>query len=106
MQIIINGRIMPTPERLWRRVVRFAQTAATMRTVALLLASICLSAAIGLAMLIAALAPASVAAPSGTQSAPRDACTVAAVWPGHHITGSTCPVTMWSSKCCTRAFLG
>jgi hypothetical protein len=76
------------------------------RTVAILLASICLSVAIGLAILIAALEPASVAAPTGTQSAPRDACTVAAVWPGHHITGSRCPVTMWSSRCCTRSFLG
>jgi hypothetical protein len=36
MQVIINGRRrMPTPERLWRGVARFAQTAATMRTVAL-----------------------------------------------------------------------
>ena len=102
MQVIINGRRMPTHERLWRGVARFAQTAATMRTVALLLASICLSVAIGLAMLIATLAPASVAAPSWTQSAPRDACAVAAVWPGHHITGSRCAVTLSSSKCCTR----
>jgi hypothetical protein len=106
MQVIINGRRMPTPERLWQGVTRFAQTAATMRTVALLLASICLSVAIVLAMLIAALAPASVAAPSPTQLAPRDACAVAVVWPGHLVTSATCPLTTLSAKCCARPFLG
>lgn len=76
------------------------------RTVALLLVSICLSVAIGLAMVIIALTPASVAAPSAPQSTPGHACTIAVVWPGHSITNATCPVTTLSSKCCTRPFLG
>lgn len=69
---------------------------ATMRTIVLLLVSICLSAAIGLAMLITALTPASVAAP----------CTVAVLQPEHLITGAACPLTTLSAKCCARPFLG
>lgn len=68
----------------------------TMRTIVLLLVSICLSAAIGLAMLITALTPASVAAP----------CTVAAVQPDRLITGDACPLAALSAKCCARPFLG
>jgi hypothetical protein len=93
MLVIINGRKMAAPERAWR-------------TIMLLLISICLSVAIGLAILITALAPASVAAPSKTQSAPRHACTVAALWPVHLTTGAMCPVTTLSPKCCARPSLG
>jgi hypothetical protein len=57
-------------------------TATRMRTVVLLLVSSCLSTAIGLATLIDALAPASVAAPSRMQSAP---CSISAVWPESHM---------------------
>ena len=106
MQVIINGRRMATPEKLWQGVARFAQTAATLRAVALLLASICLTVAIGLATLIAALAPASVAAPSETLSAPRDACTVSVLRPEYLITGAACPASTLSAKCCARTFLG
>ena len=73
------------------------RTATRMRTVVLLLVSSCLSIAIGLAMLITALAPASVAAPSRMQSAP---CSIAAVWPERHTSGATCPLAKSSSKCC------
>jgi hypothetical protein len=78
-------------------------TATRMRTVVLLLVSSCLSIAIGLAMLITALAPASVAAPSRMQSAP---CSIAAVWPESHISGATCPLAKSLSKCCTRLLIG
>jgi hypothetical protein len=70
------------------------------RTVAILLVSICLSVAIGLAMLITALAPAAVAA------SPGGGCAVPAVWSPYQLTGSMCPVTVSSPKCCTRSFLG
>ena len=93
MHVIISGRSTSTPGRPWR-------------AIALLLTSICLSVAIGLAMLITALTPASVAAPAGPQSTPGHACTVGVVWPGHSITSATCPLTTLSSKCCTRPFLG
>jgi len=79
------------------------RTATRLRTVVLLLVSICLSIAIGLAMLITALAPASVAAPSRMQSAP---CSIAAVWPESHISGATCPLAKSLSKCCTRLLIG
>lgn len=62
-----------------------------MRTIVLLLLSICLSIAIGLAMLITALAPASVAAPPLMQSAP---CGIAAVWPQSDIRDATCPLAI------------
>ena len=78
------------------RINRFAREAATMRTVVLLLVSICLSVAIGLATLTAALAPASAAAP-------RDACAVTAAWRPLQLTNAPCARTTWSSKCCTRA---
>ena len=74
------------------------RTATRMRTIVMLLVSICLSTAIGLATLIDALAPASVAAPSRMQSAP---CSIAAVWPERHTFGATCPLVKSSSKCCT-----
>ena len=78
-------------------------TATRMRAVVLLLVSSCLSIAIGLAMPITALAPASVAAPSRMQSAP---CSIAAVWPESHISGASCPLPKLSSKCCTRLLIG
>jgi hypothetical protein len=78
-------------------------TATRMRTVVMLLVSSCLSIAIGLAMLITALVPASVAAPSRMQSAP---CSIAAVWPESHISGATCPLAKSLSKCCTRLLVG
>jgi hypothetical protein len=56
-----------------------------------------------LAMLITALVPASVAAPSRMQSAP---CRIAAVWPESHISGATCPLAQSLSKCCTRLLIG
>jgi hypothetical protein len=56
-----------------------------------------------LAMLITALVPASVAAPSRMQSAP---CSIAAVWPESHISGATCPLAKSLSKCCTRLLIG
>ena len=87
---VINDRSMPL-------------TATRMRTVVLLLVSICLSIAIGLAMLITALAPASVAAPSRMQSA---SCSIAAVRPESHISGATCPLAKSLSKCCTRLLIG
>ena len=77
------------------------RTATRMRTIVLLLVSICLTIAIGVAMLITALAPASVAAPSRMQP-----CNLAAVWPERHIVGTTCPLAMSSSKCCTRLLIG
>jgi hypothetical protein len=79
---VINDRSMPRTS--------------TMRTIVLLLVSICLSIAIGLAMLITALTPASVAAP----------CTVAVVAPAHLTTSDACPLTTLSAKCCARPFLG
>ena len=79
------------------------RTATRMRTIVLLLVSSCLSIAIGLAMLITALVPASVAAPSRMQSAP---CSIAAVWPESHISGATCPLAKSLSKCCTRLLIG
>ena len=78
-------------------------TATRMRTVVLRLVSSCLSIAIGLAMLITALSPASVAAPPRMQSAP---CSIAAVWPESHISGATCPLAKSLSKCCTRLLIG
>ena len=69
---------------------------ATMRTIVLLLVSIFLTAAIGLAMLITALTPASVAAP----------CSIAVIQPEHLISGTACPLTTLSAKCCARPFLG
>jgi hypothetical protein len=74
------------------------RTATRMRTIVMLLVSSCLSTAIGLATLIDALAPASVAAPSRMQSAP---CSISAVWPESHIFGATCPLAQSLSKCCT-----
>ena len=74
------------------------QTATRIRTVVLRLVSSCLSIAIGLAMLITALAPASVAAPSRMQSTP---CGISAVWPASHSFGATCPLAQSLSKCCT-----
>ena len=74
------------------------RTATRMRTIVMLLVSICLCTAIGLATLIGALAPASVAAPSRMQSAP---CRISAVWPESHIFGATCPLAQLLSKCCT-----
>lgn len=82
---VINGPSMP-------------RSATRMRTIVMLLVSICLSTAIGLATLIDALAPASVAAPSRMQSAP---CSISAVWPESHIFGATCPLAQSLSKCCT-----
>lgn len=76
------------------------------RTIAILLVSICLSIAIGLAMLIATLAHASVAAPLMMPSAPRDACSVTAAWSPHQLTGALCPVRTRSASCCTRQLLG
>ena len=76
---------------------------ARMRTIVMLLVSICLSTAIGFAMLIDALVPASVAAPSRMQSAP---CSIPAVWPESHIFGATCPLAKSVSKCCTRPLIG
>jgi len=82
---------------------RMPRAATGMRTIVLLLVSICLSTAIGLAMLIAALAPASVAAPSSMRSAP---CGVAALWPQSHTRGAVCPIAVSSSTCCTRLPIG
>lgn len=76
---------------------------ARMRTTVMLLVAICLSTAVGLAMLITALAPALVAAPSQRQSAP---CSIAAVWPEIHISGASCPLAKSSSTCCARLLLG
>lgn len=72
------------------------RTETKLRTIVMLLVSICLSTTIGLAMLIDSLAP---AATSRMQSAP---CGIAAVWPESHIFGATCPLAQSSSKCCTR----
>lgn len=74
-------------------------TATGMRVIVLLLVSICLSTALGLAMLIAALAPASVAAPSINQFAP---CGIAAVSLQDHTAGADCPLAISSSTCCIR----
>lgn len=74
-----------------------------MRTIVMLLVSICLSIAIGLAMLITALAPASVAAPSPKQS---PSCGIAVVWPQSHTSAAACPVAISSSACCTRLPIG
>ena len=78
-------------------------TATGMRVIVLLLVSICLSTAIGLALLITALAPASVAAPSLNQSAP---CGIAAVSPQNHTAGADCPLAISSSTCCIRWPIG
>lgn len=87
---VINDRSLPP-------------TATRMRAIVLLLVSMCLSIAIGFAMLSTALAPASVGAPSHMQSAP---CSIAAVWPESHISGATCPLAKSLSKCCTRLLIG
>jgi hypothetical protein len=76
---------------------------ARMRTIVMLLVSICFSTAIGLAMLIDTLVPASVATPPRVQSAP---CGIAAVLPESHISGATCPLARTFSKCCTRLLIG
>ena len=89
MDVINNGR-MP-------------RAATGVRTIVMLLVSIILSAALGLAMLITALAPASVAAPSPMQ-APW--CNIAVVWPHSHASGAACPVAISSSTCCTRLPIG
>ncbi|BBZ17684.1 hypothetical protein [Mycolicibacterium gadium] len=78
-------------------------TATEMRVIVLLLVSICLSTALGLAMLIAALAPASVAAPSINQFAP---CGIAAVSLQNHSAGADCPTAIPSSTCCIRRPVG
>lgn len=78
---------------------RMPRAATGIRTIVMLLVSILISAALGLAMLITALAPASVAAPSPMQFMP---CTLAAAWPQSHTSGATCPLAMSSSSCCTR----
>ena len=83
--------------------ISMPRTATGMRTIVLLLVSICLSTAIVLAMLITALVPASVATPSRIQSAP---CSFAAVWPESHISTATCAHTTSALKCCTRVQLG
>ena len=82
---------------------RMPRAATGIRTIVTLLVSIFLSAAIGLAMLITALAPASVAAPSPKQS---PSCGLAVVWPQSHTSGATCPIAMSSSTCCTRLPIG
>lgn len=89
MQVINDGR-MP-------------RAATGMRTIVMLLVSICLSTAIGLAMLITALAPASVAAPSPKQS---PSCGLAVVWPQSHTFGTACRVAISSPTCCTRLNVG
>ena len=76
-----------------------SRTETKLRTIVMLLVSICVSTTIGLAMLIDSLAPAAVAATSRMQSAP---CGIAAVWPESHIFGATCPLAQSSSNCCTR----
>lgn len=78
-------------------------TATGMRVIVLLLVSICLSTAIGLAMLITALAPASVAAPSLNQFAP---CGIAAVSLHHRTAGADCSLAISSSACCIRRPIG
>ena len=78
-------------------------TATGMRVIVLLLVSICLSTALGLAMLIATLAPASVAAPSINQFAP---CGIAAVSLENHTAGADCPTVIPSSTCCIRRPVG
>ena len=78
-------------------------TATGMRVIVLLLVSICLSTAIGLAMLITAIAPASVAAPPLNQFTP---CGIAAVSPQNHAAGADCPVAISSSTCCIRWPIG
>ncbi|MDV3134637.1 hypothetical protein [Mycobacterium sp. 29Ha] len=78
-------------------------TATGIRVIVLLLVSICLSTAIGLAMLITALAPASVAAPSPMQFAP---CGITALWPKSLTSSAVCPVAISSSTCCTRLPIG
>lgn len=78
-------------------------TATGMRVLMMLLVSICLSTAIGLAMLITALAPASVAAPSPMQFAP---CGIATLWPQSLTSSAVCPVAISSSTCCTRLPIG
>lgn len=78
-------------------------TATGIRLIVLLLVSICLSTAIGLAMLITALAPASVAAPPLNQFAP---CGIAAVSPQSLTSGADCPVAISSSTCCIRWPIG
>lgn len=80
-------------------VERMPAAATGMRTIVILLVSILLSAAIGLAMLITALAPASVAAPSPS-------CGLAVVWPVNHTSAAVCPVAIPSSACCTRLPIG
>lgn len=78
-------------------------TATGLRVIVLLLVSICLSAALGLAMLITALAPASVASPSLNQFAP---CGLAAVSLQNHTAGADCPLATSSSTCCIRWPIG
>jgi hypothetical protein len=82
---------------------RMPRAATGMRTIVMLLVSIFLSAAIGLAMLITALAPASVAAPTPMQ---YPLCGIGVVWPQSHTSGAACPVAVSSSTCCTRLPIG
>jgi hypothetical protein len=83
--------------------ISMPRTATGMRTIVLLLVSICLSAAIVLAMLITALVPASVATASPMQSA---LCSIAAAGPESHTFAATCRHTRSALKCCTRVPLG
>lgn len=69
------------------------RTATGIRTIILLLVSICLSTMIFLAMLITALVPTSAGIPSQMHSAP---CHIAAVWPESDVSTATCPL----AKCC------
>ena len=67
-----------------------------LHTIVVLLISIFLSVAIGLAMLITALAPASVAAP----------CGIAVASLHNHTAGAACPLASSRSTCCTRLPIG
>lgn len=82
---------------------RMPRSATGIRTIVMLLISILLSTALGLAMLVTALAPASVAAPPPMQS---PSCGLAVVWPQSHTWSAACPVAISSSACCTRLPIG